>query len=282
MIFSDLKKKKMSFRSRSRTTQPVVRHRSLSSSRVPTSSTSNSYLSNHLSNPSTYTSNRPLTVSYSVTPNTYNSRENLYSPTKRSTFFTSGNNTASNTSPYSHRKESYSSSYKSPYADRYVSPYSTYENGITTAGLNLSAYTSGNSYKANSTFKPSSSSNNYNNPVNNYGNSTKSYKRDYTTPPRNISLLSSKRFSSSNNSLNTYVPTSSTINTSIGRSQSFKNDDHNSRRNKNVSKINRSNSISSEKSEGYEVRFSFGLDSYRIFLYLYCANCLCAIVLFRL
>lgn len=263
----------MSFRSRSRTTQPVVRHRSLSSSRVPTSSStsSSSYLN---SSPSTYTPNRPLTVSYSVTPNTYSSRENLYSPTKRSNFFSTGNNnsTTNTSSPYTHRKDAYnnnssSSSYKSPYADRYVSPYSSYDNGVTTAGLNLSAYTSGNSYKTNSSFnhKPqlSSAANNYGtkNMTNSYGgNSTKTYKRDYTTPPRSISsLLSSKRFSSSNNSLNTYIPSSSTISASIGRSQSFKNDDHNTRRsnNKSGSKANRSNSISSEKSEGYEVRFIF-------------------------
>lgn len=254
----------MSFRSRSRTSQPVVRHRSLSSSRVPTSSTSsNPYLT---SSSSAYTPNRPLTVSYSVTPNTYNSRENLYSPTKRSNFFSNGcNNTTSSTSssssPYAHRKESYntnSSPYKSPYADRYVSPYSSYDNGVTTAGLNLSAYTSGNSYKTNSPFnKPQSSVvNNYNNT-----NPTKSYKRDYTTPPRNItSLLSAKRFSSSNNSLNTYIPSTASITSSIGRSQSFKSDDRRSRRSSgktNLSKTDRSNSISSEKSEGYEVRFFF-------------------------
>lgn len=251
----------MSFRSRSRTTQPVVRHRSLSSSRVPTTSTSsNSYLNN----PSTYTSNRPLTVAYSVTPNNYNyydSNENLYSPTKRSTFFSGGS--SANTSPYANRKDSYSSSYKSPYADRFVSPYSSYDNGVTTAGLSLSGYSTGKSYKTNSSFnKPSS--NNYTNLSKNYPNSSTSYKRDYTPAPRNLNFLSSKRFSSSNNSLNSYTPIV-TPSTAIGRSQSFKSDDRSTKRDKSVSKINRSCSISSDKSEGYEVRF---LDYFLYYKYM--------------
>lgn len=241
----------MSFRSRSRTTQPVARHRSLSSSRVPTTTTSsNSYLNN----PSTYTSNRPLTVAYSVTPNNYNyydSNENLYSPTKRNTFFSGGS--SANTSPYANRKDSYSSTYKSPYADRFVSPYSSYENGVTTAGLSLSGYSTGKSYKTNSSFnKPSP--NTYTNLAKSYPNSTNTYKRDYTTAPRNINFLSSKRFSSSNNSLNSYTP-KVTPSTTIGRSQSFKSDDRSTNRDKSVAKVNRSSSISSDKSEGYEVRF---------------------------
>lgn len=241
----------MSFRSRSRASQPVVRRRSLSNSRVPTSSNSSS---NPYLNSASYNSSRPLssaypsyTSSYGNT-NQYGSRESLYNSSTRNSYY---NN------PSSSSYNSTSNSYKSPYGDRYVSPYASYDNGITTAGLSLSAYTPGSSYK-----------NSYSNSSLNNG----SYpKKDYSSL-RNGSLSSSNRYSSSNSSLNNYgLPApSATVSSRVNRSQSFKDYDRKSRANRSKttvgtstdntpSKTSRSYSISSEKSEGYEVRHVFFL-----------------------
>lgn len=234
----------MSFRSRSRPSQPVVRRRSLSNSRAPTSSSSNNpYLSS-----SSYNSSRPLSSAYpSYTSsygnsNQYGSRESLYNSSNRNGYYNNPSTSSYNSS---------NSSYKSPYGDRYVSPYASYDNGITTAGLSLSAYTPGSTYK------------------NNYANGGNYSKKDYSSL-RNGNL--SNRYSTSNSSLNNYglSTPSSTASSRVNRSQSFKDYDRKSRVNRNKtnastntstdnsrpSKTARSYSISSEKSEGYEVRHS--------------------------
>lgn len=223
----------MSFRSRSRTIQPVVQRRSLSGSRVP-------------STVSSYSNSRPLSLAYPssystqnyTSPYTSSSRDNIYnsSPLTRSSSYYNGSSGSS-----SGRRDSYGSTiYKNPYAsDRYVSPYTSYENGITTAGLSLkSSYGSTNGT---------------------YGGKS-SYTSVYANKPS--SRHSTNLMSASNSSLNSYTSslpsTSSTSNlSSISRSQSFK-DQENDRKSRSVRrhsslKSTRSLSVSSEKSEGYEV-----------------------------
>lgn len=233
----------MSFRSRSRTVQPVVQRRSLSGSRLPNNLTS-------------YTSNRPMSSAYpsstSYTTSNYispytgvSSRDNIYNsiPSTRSSYYNIGGTTS--------RRDSYNGSstiYKNPYAsDRYISPYASYDNGVTTAGLSIksSTYT-----------------------TNGYTN-----KNAYTSMSNKPLNRHSKLNSASNTSLNSYstpsMTTSASIsaaanatsNTSIGRSQSFRDQaserkGRSLRRNSSL-KSERSLSVSSEKSEGYEVRYSF-------------------------
>lgn len=251
----------MSFRSRIKTTQPVVvRRRSLSNSRVPSSvmNSSSSYLNN-----SSCLSNRPLSTSYSsnnygsggVGNSQYSSRDNLYSSSNGgNSSYLNSRSGRGDTSSYG-----YSSSYISPYtsSDRYVSPYSTYNNGVVTAGLNLSSYSTGSSYKNSSPYSSNGGS---------LGTSSSSSysKKDYPSL-RNTNL--SSRFSTSNSNLNAYsssisnspISSSSTISSRIGRSQSFKDaaERKNAKRTIATLKPSRSFSISSEKSEkseGYEVR----------------------------
>lgn len=230
----------MSFRSRSRTVQPVVQRRSLSGSRLP-------------NNLSSYTSNRPLSSAYPSSASSYGtstymspytsvtSRDSIYSsiPSSRNSYYNGSSSSSSS------RRDSYNGStiYKNPYtSDRYISPYSTYDNGITTAGLSIKSSTYGtNGYTNKSSYSPLLSS--------------KPLSRH------------SKMLSSSNTSLNSYATAPATANftsstsTSVGRSQSFR--DHTAerksrtlRRNSSL-KSERSLSVSSEKSEGYEVRLKF-------------------------
>lgn len=232
----------MSFRSRTKTIQPATRRRSLSSSRVPSSANSTNY---YLNNSASFSSHRPLSSTFtsSYTPSNYisqySSRDNLYTPpssTSRSSYYSGSTNGISG------RRDSYGgTTYKNPYAsDRYVSPYTSYDKGITTASLCLSSY--GSKVPSSSYTKPTT------------------YKSDYT--PRHTNL-SQSRLSGSNTSLSSYtsIPTksvaTSTSATGICRSQSFKDPDRknrNARRSASM-KSSRSLSISSEKSEGYEVRF---------------------------
>lgn len=226
----------MSFRSRSRTIQPVVQRRSLSGSRVP-------------STVSSYSNSRPLSLAYPssystqnyTSPYTGSSRDSsIYnsSPLTRSNSYYSGGASSSSSSG---RRDSYGSTiYKNPYSsERYVSPYTSYDNGITTAGLSIKS-----SY--------GSTSGGY--------SGKSSYTSAYASKPSN--RHSSNLLSASNSSLNSYTSslpsTSSTSNlSSITRSQSLK-DQENDRKNRSVRrhsslKSTRSLSVSSEKSEGYEV-----------------------------
>lgn len=230
----------MSFRSRSRTIQPVVQRRSLSGSRLPSCTVSS------------YSNSRPLSLAYTPTyssqnytsPYTSSSRDNIYNslPLTRSNSYYSGGSSSSSSTNNSGRRDSYGSTiYKNPYSsERYVSPYTTYDNGITTAGLSIkSSYGSGTNTG--------------------YGGKS-SYTSAYTNKPSN--RHSSNLVSTSNSSLNSYTSslpsTSSTSNlSSISRSQSFKDQEHN-HKSRNVRrhsslKSTRSLSVSSEKSEGYEV-----------------------------
>lgn len=229
----------MSFRSRSRTVQPVVQRRSLSGSRLP-------------NNLSSYTSNRPLSSAYPssttygssnyISPYTsVTSRDSIYGsiPSSRNSYYNSGNAT---------RRDSYNGSstiYKNPYAsDRYISPYSSYDNGVTTAGLSIKSST--------------------------YGTNGFTNKNSYTPLLSNKPLSnrhSSKLLSASNTSLNAYSPGSSTVNgvsnSNLGRSQSFRDQtterkSRTLRRNSSL-KSERSLSVSSEKSEGYEVRQTYSI-----------------------
>lgn len=220
----------MSFRSRSRTIQPVVQRRSLSGSRVP-------------STVSSYSNSRPLSLAYPssysaqnyTSPYTSSSRDAIYnsSPLSRSNSYYSGSGSGGGSS--SGRRDSYGSTiYKNAYtADRYVSPYTSYDNGITTAGLSLKS---------------------------SYGGGKSSYTPAYASKPSN--RHSSNLMSSSNSSLNSYtssLPSSSSASnlSCISRSQSFK-DQEQDRKSRNIRrhsslKSTRSLSVSSEKSEGYEV-----------------------------
>ena len=234
----------MSFRSRSRTVQPVVQRRSLSGSRLP-------------NNLSSYTSNRPMSSAYpSSTSSSSYATSNYISPytsvTSRDSIYSSipsTRNSYYNGSSGSSRRDSYNGSstiYKNPYtSDRYISPYTSYDNGVTTAGLSIksSAYGSTNGYTTNGYST----------------NSSASTKNSYTPLNRH----SAKILSASNTSLNSYASISSTANavsnTNLGRSQSFRDQmserksRNNLRRNSSL-KSERSLSVSSEKSEGYEVR----------------------------
>lgn len=241
----------MSFRSRSRTVQPVMQRRSLSGSRLP-------------NNLSSYTNNRPLssaypsssaTSSYStsnyISPYTSNtSRDSLYG-SSRNSYYSSGGSSGS-------RRDTFNGTtiYKNPYtSDRYISPYASYDNGITTAGLSIK------------------SSSGYNHGTNGYGTNgyatNGSYTNGYTPNKCSTSYSSSiynkplnrqsKSFlSASSTSLNAYSTTPITSSTSkVNRSQSFRDQtterqSRNVRRNSSL-KSDRSLSVSSEKSEGYEV-----------------------------
>lgn len=223
----------MSFRSRSRTVQPVVQRRSLSGSRVP-------------STVSSYSSSRPLSSAYPssystsnyTSPYTSSSRDSIYnsSPSTRNSYYNSGSGLS--------RRDSYGSSsttYKNPYAERYMSPYTSYDNGVTTAGLSIKSSYGGTGY---------GNSNGY--------SGKNSYTSAYASKPSG--RHSGNFLSASNTSLNSYSSTpsatSSLTSNSIGRSQSFKDHDRTSRslRRNNSLKNTRSLSVSSEKSEGYEVR----------------------------
>lgn len=225
----------MSFRSRSRTVQPIVQRRSLSGSRLP-------------SNLSSYTSNRPLSSAYPsstsygtsnyISPYTSSlSRDYNSIPSSRNSYYNSTTNTP--------RRDSYNGSstvYKNLYtSDRYISPYASYDNGVTTAGLSL---------------KSSS-----------YGSNGYTNKTSYTPLLSNKSLNrhSAKLLSASSTSLNAYSSPVSTAKTEsstlLGRSQSFRDQaterkSRTLRRNQSL-KSERSLSASSEKSEGYEVRQPF-------------------------
>lgn len=234
----------MSFRSRSRNVQPVIQRRSLSGSRLPNAI-------------STYTNNRPLSSAYpnSVSYTTssyvspYTSRDGIYgSNGTRSSYYNAG---------HTSRRDSYTGSstvYKNPYAsDRYISPYTSFDNGITTAGLSIkssSGYSTNNGYSSKNSYTPSSSSMNAMSSV-------------FMNKPLNRhSSASSNLKSTSNTSLNSFSLTqpNATIEKSkkLGRSQSYRDPvyDHRSRslRRNSSLKSDRSLSVSSEKSEGYEVR----------------------------
>lgn len=242
----------MSFRSRSRTVQPVVHRRSLSGSRLPNALPS-------------YTSNRPMSSAYpsSTAASAYGtsayispyssitSRDSIYGSLQpsRNSYYNSSNLA---------RRDSYNGSstiYKNPYtSDRYISPYTTYDNGVTTAGLSIKSSTYGtNGYTNKSTYTPLLTN-----------KSTSSSMRH-----------SAKHLSASNSSLNSFsttasspttaasTPTTTTSHatgssTNLGRSQSFRDQTSerkhrsNLRRNSSL-KSERSLSVSSEKSEGYEV-----------------------------
>lgn len=235
----------MSFRSRAPTVQPRTQRRSLSGSRVPSVSS--------------YSSGRPLSSAY---PSSYSShsyvpsRDSLYSvPTSspRSSYYSSGSGSTSASG--SGRRDSYSSTiYKNPYSDRYVSPYTSYDNGITTAGLSIK--------------------------------SSLGTKSPYT------SVYANKRnyLSASNASLNSssgYTPIVAKSSSGISRSQSFRDDERKSRSVRRQASLKaepiRSLSVSSEKSEGYEVsgscydaqtRHCFGFDRFNLF---FCFSCTLAI-----
>lgn len=231
----------MSFRSRSRTVQPIVTRRATSLTRTPLSSTISSPISSYgrsyasaASNP--YSSATSGYSSYShVTTSSPSSRLNInngghyfdYSnlSSRRDSY---GSSTSlAYKSPYKDNdRYGNNSSYASSYKDRYTSPYtSSYDNGITPIGLN-------------------------------YG-----LKR--------ANLLSSNGLSGSNGSLNTLSPSYGSASGgsgggTVGRSQSLR--DH-ERRSRNRSRaaiasnlpsglIHRSYSTNSVQSEGYEVRIT--------------------------
>ncbi|GAB0090303.1 hypothetical protein DMENIID0001_050220 [Sergentomyia squamirostris] len=224
----------MSFRiSRSRNIEPSLnRRRSLSQSRLDSSTPTSSWSSRPIS--SNYYGNTVANLRNQY-QSKYGSKESLYSPTSRKSFFSGSNGYGSSSynngsdSRYGSNSSLYSSN---PYSsDRYVSPYSNYDNGVTTAGLSLSLGASG---------------------LNSYG-SNGGRKRDYT-PSRNSNLLSSSNISGSNTSLNSYG--NGIGSSSVSRSQSFRDSDRDrksrSRTKSRQSASVRSMSASSEKSEGYE------------------------------
>lgn len=217
----------MSFRS-SRSRAPLEtssRRRSLSSSRVPSSTNPPSY--------SSYNS-RPISSSSYYTPQSnyqspyaslYGSRDNLFN--RSNSFYAS----KSNYSKYN--------------PSSYISPYTSYENGVTTAGLSLSI-TKANGYTPSSTYSPR------------------------TTTSRLAN--NGKSLSISNSSLNSYTPNTSSPSTApttsvsvpsaasimVSRSSSLREHERKSRnrtRSRNIAQ--RSLSASSEKSEGYEVILFF-------------------------
>jgi hypothetical protein len=263
----------MSFRSRTRTVQPVTAHRRASS--LNRGSNGTSLMGNGLQNGlSSYTSNsgyRPSSLPYSnyqnsYGSNSYGSKENLYSPRstgsggyfdysankRRDSYGSStslnalkyANASNSSSSSYSSPYKDYdrhgsnhsnSSSYSSPYKDRYVSPYANYDKGVTTAGLNIS----------------------YNN-----GANSKSSTNPYSSASVSSRLAAASHYNSgSNGSLNSYPGMSSLAqaSTKVGRSQSMRDQERKSRsrsRSAAVSNATRSLSVSSLASEGYEVRFT--------------------------
>uniref|UniRef100_A0A182WKS3 cGMP-dependent protein kinase interacting domain-containing protein n=1 Tax=Anopheles minimus TaxID=112268 RepID=A0A182WKS3_9DIPT len=207
----------MSFRSRSRTVQPIVTRRASSLTRTITpssvngvtgpSSLASSYAGRSYTGPSGITgssygtSGSPLaSSSYSTSSSPYGTTVSTSSPSSRSLLGTGGSSTNGGTyfdySNLSSRRDSYGGSnsslaYKSPYKDkdryggsmgtnsyttsagstgssykdRYVSPYTSYDNGITTASLSLSGLKrhhhlssnglSGSNTSLNNTYTPS-------------------------------------------------------------------------------------------------------------------------------
>lgn len=280
----------MSFRSRSRNIQPIVtRPRSHSSSRVGSNGTSNSYLSSpsYTSSPSSQHSNSHRSLggssyfpSSTNSPgyqsaygsNSYGSRDVLYSPTGRNGFFNPrdpyGSSSSLNTLKSSNGSGKYGGSVNSIYSSspshynnydtRSSYPYSShFDNGVTTASLNIpftpkqkNDYTkSPNMYhKSINSYTPTSSSTNV----------SSSRARDYTPSRNNSNLLSSREFSGSNPTLNCYNP--SQLPSQVGRSQSLRDHERKSRtrnrRNKANGATSRALSVTSEKSDGYEVRIS--------------------------
>lgn len=256
----------MSFRSRSRNVQPVIQRRSLSGSRLP--NTISSYSSNNRPISSTY----PNSVSYSTSNyiSPYTARDSIYSSNgTRSSYYNSS-------SSHTPRRDSYSGStiYKNPYtSDRYISPYTSYDNGITTASLSIksSSYTPSNSYSTKSAYTP-----------------LNGMSLSYMSKPLN--RHSSNLKSASNTSLNTFSLSQSMASTAsaldkskkLGRSQSCRDPaseqkSRSLRRNSSL-KSERSLSVSSERSEGYEVRlpvlFPFLCLNLSFCLYLILCHCL--------
>ncbi|XP_035914382.1 protein phosphatase 1 regulatory subunit 12A isoform X17 [Anopheles stephensi] len=175
----------MSFRSRSRTVQPIVTRRASSLTRTiapssvngvsGASSLASSYAGRSYTGPSGITgssygsSGSPLaTNSYSASSSPYGTTVSTSSPSSRSLLSNGGTNGTYFDYSNLSRRDSYGGSssslaYKSPYKDkdrygansstgyttsagssgtsykdRYVSPYTSYDNGITTASLSLS------------------------------------------------------------------------------------------------------------------------------------------------
>lgn len=226
----------MSFRvSRSRNIEPSLnRRRSLSQSRLDSSTPSTSSWSSRPLSSSYYGGNTVANLRNQY-QSKYGSKESLYSPTSRKSFFSGSNGYNHYSNGNDSRYGSNSNLYSNPYSsDRYVSPYSNYDNGVTTAGLSLSLGASA---------------------LNSYG-SNGSRKRDYT-PSRNTNLISSSNLSGSNTSLNSYSCGNGVGSSSISRSQSFRDRETDrksrSRTRSRGSASMRSMSASSEKSEGYEV-----------------------------
>lgn len=231
----------MSFRSRSRNVQPVIQRRSLSGSRLP--NTISSYTNNRPIS-STYPSSVSYSTSNYISP--YTTRDSIYgSNGTRSSYYNSAGHTS--------RRDSYagtSTIYKNPYTtDRYISPYTSYDNGITTASLSIksSGYTASNGYGTKSTYTP-----------------LNGMSSVYMSKP--LTRHSSSLKTASNTSLNTFslgqsaASTASALDKSkkLSRSQSCRDpaSDQKSRslRRNSSLKSERSLSVSSEKSEGYEVR----------------------------
>lgn len=243
LCFSIFVARIMSFRSRSRNVQPVIQRRSLSGSRLPNTTLTS------------YTNNRPLSSAYpnSVSYSTsnyispYTSRDSIYGSSSSRNNYYNGS--------HSSRRDSYNGSstiYKNPYtSDRYISPYTSYDNGITTAGLNIKSTSASSGYGTNGY-----------NTKNAYTSSLNGMSSVYSSMNKSSNRHSSNLASASSNSnLNTYsipqITNSVTANSKIGRSQSFRDQaterkSRTLRRNSSL-KSDRSLSVSSEKSEGYEV-----------------------------
>lgn len=230
----------MSFRARSRNVQTTPnRRRSLSNPRtIPSSNgyyndySSPVYGSYYSNNGSSYTS--PY---MNGAGSYYGSRESLYTPKSRNSYH---NGATSN----GYDRYNGSSSYVSPYADRYVSPYSAYDNGVTIAGLSFS----GNG----SMYKPKTTSN--------YPRSDYVSKRNNFAASRSLSAsmngLNASTYTSPYTTGTTNIPTATSI--MLGRSQSLREHERKSRnRSRKAASVARSLSVSSEKSEGYEVRLIF-------------------------
>lgn len=248
----------MSFRSRTHT-KPVVPVRRSASLTRSNPATGNSSLTRpygvNYANPYQSTSNylNPYHTNLDSSSSSYSPRNSGYfdygsgstamnSGKRRESY---GSNTSLNTlmysnpsqaayaykSPYKDRDRygNGSSSYTSAYGSRYVSPYSTYENGITTAGLNFHV----------------------------------------GAPSASTNLMSNSKggLSTSNASLNHYLNTPTTTTSHVVRSSSLRDQERKSRsRNRKKAAASqtptqqqRSLSVSSVHSDiGYEVRCLFG------------------------
>lgn len=286
----------MSFRSRSRNIQPIVaRPRSHSSSRVGSNGSSQSYFSSpsYTSSPSSQHSgshraigstssyypssvNSPSYQSAYSGGNSYGSRDVLYSPTGRNGFFNSrdpyGSTSSLNTLKSSNSGGKYGGSVNSIYPSSHSNynydnrssyPYSSshFDNGVTTASLNIpfstkqkNEYTkSPNMYHKSINSYPSASSNGS---TTRSSNGSSSRLRDYTPVRNSTNLLNLREYSGSNPTLNSFNP--SQLPSQVGRSQSLRDHERKSRtrnrRNKANGVTSRALSVTSEKSDGYEVR----------------------------